>query len=79
MPSFLIRVCGELSMDHSAVLGQLFSDVTFVYSRMAGIDPGSNPEVKFVRERSGQLLGDFARRLREGKAIDTLFGESAGG
>ena len=79
MPSFLIRVCGELSMDHSAVLGQLFSDVTFVYSRMAGIDPGSNPEVKFVRERSGQLLGDFARRLREGKAIGTLFGEFAGG
>ena len=77
MPSFLIRVCGELSMAHSAVLGQLFSDVTFVYSRMTGIDPGSNPEVKFVRERSGQLLGDFARQLREGKDIGALFGESA--
>ncbi len=77
MPSILIRVCGELSMAHSAVLGQLFSDVTFVYSRMAGIDPGSNPEVKFVRERSGQLLGDFARQLREGKDVGALFGESA--
>ena len=79
MPSFLIRVCGEPSMAHSAVLGQLFSDVTFVYSRMAGIDPGSNPEVKFVRERSGQLLGNFARQLLEGKEIGTLFGEAAGG
>ena len=79
MPSFLIRVCGELSMAHSAILGQLFSDVTFVYSRMMGIDPGSNPEVKFVRERSGQLLGDFASQLRGGKAIGTLFGEAAGG
>ena len=79
MPSFLIRVCGPLSLDHSAVLGQLFSDVTFVYSRMTGIDPGSNPEVKFVRERSGQLLGDFARQLREGKDVRTLFGEAARG
>ena len=79
MPSFLIRVCGPLSLDHSAVLGQLFSDVTFLYSRMAGIDPGSNPEVKFVRERSGQLLADFARELRAGRPIDALFGEAADG
>ena len=79
MPSFLLRVCGPLSLDHSAVLGELFSDVTFVYSRMAGIDPGSNPEVKFVRERSGQLLGDFAARLREGGKTAELFGEAARG
>ena len=79
MPTFLLRVCGQLSMAHSAVLGELFSDVTFVYSRMTGIDPGSNPEVKFVRERSGQLLGDFARQLREGKDIAALFGEAARG
>ena len=79
MPSILLRICGPLSLAHSAVLGQLFSDVTFVYSRMTGIDPGSNPEVKFVRERSGQLLGDFARELRAGKEIGELFGEAARG
>ena len=77
MPTVLLRVCGKPSMAHSAVLGELFSDVTFVYSRLMGIDPGSNPEVKFVRERSGQLLGDFARQLREGKDIAGLFGEAA--
>ena len=79
MPSFLLRICGPLSLVHSAVLGELFSDVTFVYSRMAGIDPGSNPEVKFVRERSGQLLGDFAAKLREGGKTSDLFGEAARG
>ncbi len=79
MPTFLLSVCGRPSMAHSAVLGELFSDVTFVYSRLTGIDPGSNPEVKFVRERSGQLLGDFARQLREGKEIRELFAEAAHG
>ena len=77
MPTVLLRVCGKPSLAHSAVLGELFSDVTFVYSRLTGIDPGSNPEVKFVRERSGQLLGDFARQLREGRDIRELFGEAA--
>ena len=79
MPTILIRVCGALCMEHSAVLGQLFSDVTFVYSRLMGIDPGSNPEVKFVRERSGELLASFAARLREGEAITDLFGRAAEG
>ncbi len=79
MPSFLLRICGRPTMAHSAVLGELFSDVTFLYSRMAGIDPGSNPEVKFVRERSGQLLGSFAAELRAGKNISDLFGEAAHG
>ncbi len=79
MPSILLRVCGIPSMAHSAVLGELFSDVTFAYSRMTGIDPGSNPEVKFVRERSGQLLADFARQLRDGKDIRELFGEAVHG
>ena len=77
MPSLLLSVKGELSMAHSAILGQLSSDVTFVYSRLMGIDPGSNPEVKFVRERSARLLSSFAAGLREGKAPDTLFGETA--
>ncbi len=79
MPTVLLRVRGRLSMAHSAVLGQLFSDVTFVYSRLMGIDPGSNPEVKFVRERSGSLLASFARDLRAGRDIADLFGEAARG
>lgn len=82
MPSMLLEVVGEPSMAHSAVLGQLFSDVTFVYSRLMGIDPGSNPEVKFVRERSASLLADFAAGLRAGKTTAELFAkgaESAGG
>ncbi len=79
MPSVLLQVRGELSMAHSAVLGELFSDVTFVYSRLTGIDPGSNPEVKFVRERSGVLLAEFAAALREGKTTPEIFGEYARG
>lgn len=79
MPSLLLRVCGKLSMAHSAVLGELFSDVTFVYSRLMGIDPGSNPEVKFVRERSGRLLSQFAASLREGKPMPALFEEASHG
>ena len=79
MPSFLLRICGRPTMAHSAVLGELFSDVTFLYSRMAGIDPGSNPEVKFVRERSGKLLGSLAAELRAGKSISDFFGEAARG
>lgn len=77
MPSLLLKVKGELCMAHSAILGQLFSDVTFVYSRLMGIDPGSNPEVKFVRERSAKLLSAFAAGLREGKTPETLFAETA--
>ncbi len=65
--------------DHSAVLGQLFADVTFVYSRMMGIDPGSNPEVKFVRQRSAELLKGFARELRRDERIQDLFHEEAEG
>ncbi len=79
MPSLLLQVRGALSMDHSAVLGELFSDVTFVYSRLTGIDPGSNPEVKFVRERSGELLGRFAEALRAGRKTAEVFGEFARG
>ena len=77
MPSVLFEIVGAPGQDHSAVLGQLFADVTFVYSRMMGIDPGSNPEVKFVRQRSAELLKGFASELRSGKGIDTLFAEEA--
>lgn len=79
MPSMLLEVKGGLTMAHSALLGQLSSDVTFVYSRMMGIDPGSNPEVKFVRERSAKLLASFAEGLRSGKAPEALFEETARG
>ena len=73
MPSVLLEIVGMPGADHSAVLGQLFADVTFVYSRMMGIDPGSNPEVKFVRQRSAALLKGFARELRAGREIQELF------
>ena len=66
MPTVLIEVSKEPTMELSAVLGQLFADVTFIYSRLAGIDPGSNPEVKFVRERSAKLLADTAETVRKG-------------
>ncbi len=77
MPSVLFEIVGEPCLEHSAVLGQLFADVTFVYSRMMGIDPGSNPEVKFVRQRSAELLKGFAAELRSGKRIDELFSAEA--
>ena len=79
MPSVLLEIVGEPGPEHSAVLGQLFADVTFVYSRMMGIDPGSNPEVKFVRQRSAELLKGFARELRRGERIQDLFHEEAEG
>ena len=65
MPTILIEVAGEASLKTSAVLGQLFADVTFIYSRLVGIDPGSNPEVKFVRERSASMLADVAKNIRD--------------
>ena len=67
MPTVLIEVPKEPSLELSAVLGQLFADVTFIYSRLAGIDPGSNPEVKSVRERSADLLAATADIIRKGK------------
>lgn len=60
MPAIRILVRGEQSLDHAAVLGQLWADTTFYYSRLMGIDPGSNPEVKAVRERSAKLLARSA-------------------
>jgi hypothetical protein len=56
MPAIKITVHGDLILEHAAVLGQLWSDITFFYSRMLGVDPGSNPEVKYVRDRSELLL-----------------------
>ncbi|UOO38228.1 hypothetical protein IZU99_02945 [Oscillospiraceae bacterium CM] len=74
MPTLLIKVPMAPDLRHSAVLGQLFADVTYVYSRILGIDPGSNPEVKAVRERSAALLAEAAGRLREyGPTAENLF------
>jgi hypothetical protein len=56
MPTIKITVHGDLRPEHAAVLGQLWSDITFFYSRMANVDPGSNPEVKYVRDRAEKLL-----------------------
>ncbi len=57
MPTIKITVNGSPSLSHAAVLGQLWSDITFCYSRMMNVDPGSNPEVKYVRDRAAMLLG----------------------
>ena len=74
MPSVLFEVPNQTSLKLSAILGQLFADVTFIYSRLMGIDPGSNPEVKFVRERSANLLADVAKTIRETNvAIENAF------
>ena len=62
MPVIKISVHGDLNLEHAAVLGQLWSDITFFYSRMVGVDPGSNPEVKFVRDRADRLLVEGAKR-----------------
>ncbi|MCL1851776.1 MAG: hypothetical protein FWF88_01910 [Peptococcaceae bacterium] len=70
MPAMLIEVPGAPSLRLSAVLGQIFADVTFIYSRLMGIDPGSNPEVKFVRERSAAMLAQVAERVRGGERLD---------
>ncbi|MFZ3129741.1 MAG: hypothetical protein WA125_01240 [Desulfosporosinus sp.] len=67
MPSILIEIPLKPSLEHSAILGQLFADTTFIYSRLKGIDPGSNPEVKSVRERSANLLAGIAHKIREDK------------
>jgi hypothetical protein len=65
MPAIKITVHGGLTLEHAAVLGQLWADITFFYSRMAGVDPGSNPEVKYVRDRSAKLLAQAAQKKRQ--------------
>ena len=70
MPTILIETCDEPSLKHAAVIGQLFADVTYIYSRLSGVDPGSNPEVKSVRERSAQLLSKVAENIRNGHTIE---------
>lgn len=57
MPTILITV-DEINLAASAWLGQLWADTTLVYSRLIGVDPGSNPEVKAVRTRASSWLSD---------------------
>jgi hypothetical protein len=64
MPTIKILVQGDLTMKHAAILGQFWADLTFCYSRMVNVDPGSNPEVKYVRDRSAKLLAEFAAKRR---------------
>jgi len=63
MPTILLEIPCKPSLKHEALISQLFADITFIYSRLNGIDPGSNPEVKFVRERSAELLSKVAKKL----------------
>jgi len=57
MPTILIAV-QQPDLVASAWLGQLWADTTLVYSRLIGVDPGSNPEVKAVRTRAAAWLAD---------------------
>ncbi len=57
MPTILIAV-DEIDLAASAWLGQLWADTTLVYSRIIGVDAGSNPEVKAVRTRAKEWLAD---------------------
>ncbi len=61
MPSIKITVHGDLTLDHAAVLGQLWIDLTYCYAQMVNVDPCSNPEIKLVRDRSAKLLSAAAR------------------
>jgi hypothetical protein len=67
MPTILLTV-EQPNLAASAWLGQLWADVTLVYSRLVGVDPGSNPEVKAVRNRAATWLSDK-------NAAITLLGE----
>ncbi len=70
MPTILFDIPCNPTLTHAAVISQLFADTTFVYSRFCGIDPGSNPEVKAVRERSAMLLSKVASKIRSGIEIE---------
>ncbi len=59
MPVITIEMDDPTLLD-SATLSQLWTDMVYCYSLMLGVNPGSNPEVKLVRDRSDALLA--ARR-----------------
>jgi len=72
MPTIKITVHGILNIDHAAFLGQLWSDTTFCYSKMMNVDPGSNPEVRHVRDRSSELLANFAKNQEESNGMVSI-------
>ena len=65
MPTLLIEIPREVDMELSAILGQLFADITFIYSGIIGVDPGSNPKVSFIREKSSFFLASAAEEMRK--------------
>jgi hypothetical protein len=69
MPTILLEIPSEPSLRHAAIVGQLFADITYAYAHRIGTNPGSNPEVKAVRERSADLLSETAEKVRNGRPI----------
>ncbi len=63
MPTVVIAV-REPDLQASAWLGQLWADTTLVYSRLIGVDPGNNPEVKAVRTRAAGWLADKSAAMK---------------
>ena len=59
MPAIKIEVLGKLTIKHLIVLGQIWTDLTYCYANLIGEDPGANPEVRAVRDRSAALLSKF--------------------
>jgi hypothetical protein len=70
MPTILLEISCKPSLKHAALIGQLFADITLVYASLIGTNPGSNPEVKAVRERAAQLLSTSAKKIRNGQIIE---------
>jgi len=60
MPTVSIEV-DRATLPASAVLSQLWTDTVYCYAVMIGVNPGSNPEVRNVRDRSDSLLAGFGR------------------
>jgi hypothetical protein len=59
-PTITIEIDQPSLMD-SAVLSQLWTYTVYCYSLLVGVNPGSNPEVRHVRDRSDTLLADFSK------------------
>ena len=61
MPTIAIEL-ERPNLEHSAILSQLWADLTYCYAKLLSLNPGSNPEVRLVRDRSESLLEEFARK-----------------
>jgi hypothetical protein len=58
MPTITITV-EDVDLLLSATLSQLWADTVYCYSLMVGVNPGSNPEVRYVRDRADTLLSQY--------------------